>query len=73
MTKVLNEIKTLLKSLVFLILILNVVLVIQLFKDAGVGEAHAKSPEEITQVDIVKVGGSPVYSFNGIPVNVKQK
>jgi len=44
MTKVLNEIKVLLKY-----------------------------PKEITQVDIVAVGGAPVYSFNGIPVNVKQK
>jgi len=73
MTKVLNEIKVLLKFLVVLILILNVVLAIQLFNDAAVTEAQAKSTKEITQVDIVAVGGAPVYSFNGIPVNVKQK
>ncbi len=73
MTKVLNEIKVLLKFLVVLILILNVVLAIQLFNDAAVTEAQAKSPKELTQVDIVAVGGTPVYSFNGIPVNVKQK
>jgi len=28
---------------------------------------------EVTKVDIVTVGGSPVYSFNGIPVNVREK
>ncbi|MFH1956979.1 MAG: hypothetical protein ABIJ15_00705 [bacterium] len=72
MTKVLNEIKILLKSLVFLILLLNVVLIIQLLKNADVSEVHAKYYEEPTRVDIVKVGGSPVYSFNGIPVNIKQ-
>ncbi len=52
-------------------------LVIQLFKDAGVSEAHAKTDEELTEevtrVDIVKVGGSPIYSFNGIPVNIRKK
>ena len=72
MTKVLNEIKILLRTLVFLILLLNVVLIIQLFKNADVNEVHAKSYEEPTRVDIVKVGGSPVYSFNGIPVSIKE-
>ena len=44
MTKVLNEIKVLLKS-----------------------------SEELTQVDILAVGGAPVYSFNGIPVHLRKK
>ena len=72
MTKVLNEIKVLLKFLVVLILVLNVVLFIHLFQNAGVSDAQAKAPKEPTQVDIVAVGGSPVYSF-GIPVILKQK
>jgi len=72
MTKVLNEIKTLLKTLVFLLLLLNVVLIIQLLKNPAVSEVHAKSYKAPTRVDIVKVGGSPVYSFNGIPVTIKQ-
>lgn len=72
MTKSLNEIKILLRALVLLILLLNVVLIIQLFKNAGsVNEVYAKSYKEPTKVDIVRVGGSPVYSFKGIPVDVR--
>jgi len=73
MSKSLNEIRILMRALVLLILLLNVVLIIQLFKSTGsLNEVHAKSYREPTRVDIVKVGGSAVYSFNGIPVNIKQ-